>query len=66
MSLLASWQVHWVFSTFGKIPHALKMQPSYQSRMKDGPRISAIDLTQQPELLSSVILSSLVPALEEK
>lgn len=54
------------FTTFGKIAHAFKMQTSSQSRVKDGPRISAIDLTQQPELLSSVILSSLVPALEEK
>lgn len=54
------------FTTFGKIAHAFKMQTSYQSRVKDGPRISAIDLTQQPELLSSVILSGLVPALEEK
>lgn len=54
------------FTTFGKITHAYKMQTSYQSRMKGGLRISAIDLTQQPELLSSVILSSLVPTLEEK
>lgn len=54
------------FTTFGEITHAFKMQTSYQSGMKDGPRISAIDLTREPELLSSVILSSLVPALEEK
>lgn len=54
------------FTTFGEITHAFKMQTSYQSRTKDGPRISAIDLIREPELLSSVILSSLVPALEEK